>query len=222
MRLATVFKSTRPMRIAGKSGLNLDDRDALKELIDDVQSGATEFSTILVYDVSRWGGFQDADESAYYEYICKRAGISVRYCAEQFENDGSPVSTIVRGLNAPWPASIVASCQSKSLPDNATDRTRLSSGWSRGVWAAAAVDRSEQALPKSELVRGEHKSIQTDRIVLIPGPSEELETIRFIYNAFVEAERTELEIADVLNRRGFVTDLGRPMDQGHGSSNSDQ
>src|SRR5688572_32026908 len=82
----------------GKSGLRLDGRDALKRLIDDVQSGATDFTTILVYDVSRWGRFQDADESAYYEYICKRAGISVQYCAEQFENDGSPVSTIVKGV----------------------------------------------------------------------------------------------------------------------------
>ena len=53
---------------------------------------------MIVYDVSRWGRFQDADESAYYEYICRRAGISVIYCAEQFENDGSPVSTIVKGV----------------------------------------------------------------------------------------------------------------------------
>ena len=82
----------------GKSGLRLDGRDALKQLIDDVQSGRADFTTILVYDVSRWGRFQDADESAYYEYICKRAGISVQYCAEQFENDGSPVSTIVKGV----------------------------------------------------------------------------------------------------------------------------
>ena len=57
-----------------------------------------DFSAILVYDVSRWGRFQDADESAYYEYICKRAGITVHYCAEQFENDGSPAPTIVKGV----------------------------------------------------------------------------------------------------------------------------
>src|SRR5215204_5227484 len=82
----------------GKSGLSLDGRDALKGLIDDVQNGSADFTTILVYDVSRWGRFQDADESAYYEYICKRAGISVQYCAEQFDNDGSPVSTIVKGV----------------------------------------------------------------------------------------------------------------------------
>lgn len=29
---------------------------------------------------------------------CRRAGIQVAYCAEQFENDGSPVSTIVKGV----------------------------------------------------------------------------------------------------------------------------
>ena len=82
----------------GKSGLRLDGRDALKQLIADVQNGRADFATILVYDVSRWGRFQDADESAYYEYICSRAGIAVQYCAEQFENDGSPVSTIVKGV----------------------------------------------------------------------------------------------------------------------------
>src|ERR1700723_2961202 len=83
---------------AGKSALRIDGRDALKELIHDVESGQADFSPILVYDVSRWGRFQDADESAYYEYICRRANIEVHYCAEQFENDGSPVSTIVKGV----------------------------------------------------------------------------------------------------------------------------
>jgi DNA invertase Pin-like site-specific DNA recombinase len=82
----------------GKSGLRIDGRDALKRIISDVQNGRADFETILVYDISRWGRFQDADESAYYEYICKRAGIIVQYCAEQFENDGSPVSTIVKGV----------------------------------------------------------------------------------------------------------------------------
>src|SRR3546814_14956179 len=71
----------------GRSGLRLDGRDALKQLIEYVQSGTADFTVILVYDVSRWGRFQDADESAYYEYICNRAGIAVSYCDEQFENE---------------------------------------------------------------------------------------------------------------------------------------
>src|ERR1700761_3316585 len=57
----------------GKSGLRLSSRLALLELLREVQSGKAEFEVILVYDVSRWGRFQDADESAYYEYVCKRA-----------------------------------------------------------------------------------------------------------------------------------------------------
>ena len=52
---------------AGKSGLRIDGRDALKQLIQDVETSTADFSAILVYDVSRWGRFQDADESAYYE-----------------------------------------------------------------------------------------------------------------------------------------------------------
>jgi len=59
----------------GKSGLRIDGRKALQQLIKDVETGKADFQIILVYDVSRWGRFQDADESAYYEYICRRAGI---------------------------------------------------------------------------------------------------------------------------------------------------
>jgi len=82
----------------GKSGLNIQGRGSLAQMIKDVASGEISFSCILVYDVSRWGRFQDADESAYYEYICRQAGVAVHYCAEQFDNDGSPISTIVKSI----------------------------------------------------------------------------------------------------------------------------
>lgn len=82
----------------GKSGLNIQGRDSLAQMIRDVQAGEAEYTCILVYDISRWGRFQDADESAYYEYVCRQAGVSVHYCAEQFENDGSPASTIIKSV----------------------------------------------------------------------------------------------------------------------------
>ena len=65
----------------GKSGLNIEGRDSLAQMIRDVEEGKADYSTILVYDVSRWGRFQDADESAHYEFVCRRAGVSVHYCA---------------------------------------------------------------------------------------------------------------------------------------------
>ena len=125
----------------GKSGLSLDGRDALKQLIDDVQTKKADFTTILVYDVSRWGRFQDADESAYYEYICKRAGISVQYCAEQFENDGSPVSTIVKGVKRAMAGEYSRELSVKVFTGQMpTDRAWLPPGWPTGIRIAPQPD----------------------------------------------------------------------------------
>src|ERR1051326_165392 len=83
---------------AGKSGRRICNRPGLKQLLDDVECGSAGYSAILVYDVSRWGRFQDVDESAYYEYRCRRADIAVAYCAEPFSNDGSPLTAVLKGL----------------------------------------------------------------------------------------------------------------------------
>ena len=82
----------------GKSGLSIFGRTGLQKLLSDVDSGQADFNLILVYDISRWGRFLDPGEGAYYEDICKRAGIEVTYCAEQFENNSTSVSTIVKAI----------------------------------------------------------------------------------------------------------------------------
>src|ERR1700752_2799358 len=88
----------RTYRDEGESGLKLKNRAGLIQLLDDVQSGHADFHHILVYDVSRWGRFQDTDESAHYEYLCRRAGLKVAYCAEQFDNDGTMMSSIMKNI----------------------------------------------------------------------------------------------------------------------------
>src|SRR6478735_11181854 len=80
------FTIVRTYMDEGRSGLRIKGRAGLIELIDDVQSGRADFDHVLVYDVSRWGRFQDVDESAYYEFLCKRNGVQVEYCAELFTN----------------------------------------------------------------------------------------------------------------------------------------
>ena len=50
----------------GKSGLNVAGRESLQRLLSDVQESRADFDVILVYDFSRCGRFQDADDSAYY------------------------------------------------------------------------------------------------------------------------------------------------------------
>jgi DNA invertase Pin-like site-specific DNA recombinase len=198
----------------GKSGLRLDGRDALKRLIRDVESGEAEFDTILVYDVSRWGRFQDADESAYYEYICRRAGISVQYCAEQFENDGSPVSTIVKGVKRAMAGEYSRELSAKVFSGQSH---LIELGFRQGGPPGYGLRRKlvdQNGADKGVLARGEHKSIQTDRVILVPGPPEEVENVSWMYRTFVEEGMLEAEIAARLNARGVVTDLDRPWTRG--------
>lgn len=84
---------------AAKSGLRLKNRNGLKQLLKDVVEVRKDFRAVLVYDVSRWGRFQDSDEAAHYEFICKSAGVPVHYCAEVFNNEGGgPLALILKAL----------------------------------------------------------------------------------------------------------------------------
>lgn len=193
----------------GKSGLSLDGRDALKRLIDDVQNGRADFETILVYDVSRWGRFQDADEGAYYEQVCKRAGITVQYCAEQFENDGGLASVVVKNLKRAMAGEYSRELSVKVF---AGQCRLIELGYRQGGPPGYGLRRQlidQTGAAKSTLTRGDQKSLQTDRVILVPGPAEEIETVRCMYEAFVEEQKSELEIASMLNARGIPTDLGR-------------
>lgn len=194
----------------GKSGLRIDGRQALQRLIKDVEEGAVDFQIILVYDVSRWGRFQDADESAYYEYICRRAGIQVAYCAEQFENDGSPVSTIVKGVKRAMAGEYSRELSAKVF---AGQCRLIELGYRQGGPAGYGLRRvliDQQGSIKCELIRGEHKSLQTDRVILTPGPDDEIRIVNQIYRWFIDEGLIEIEIAGRLNGMKVPTDLGRP------------
>lgn len=193
----------------GKSGLRIIGRLALQRLIKDVESGQANFSMVLVYDVSRWGRFQDADESAYYEYICKRAGIQVNYCAEQFENDGSPVSTIVKGVKRAMAGEYSRELSAKVF---AGQCRLIEKGFRQGGPAGFGLRRllvDQDGKPKAELSRGEHKSLQTDRVVLVPGPEPEVFLVRQIYSWFVNDGLSEASIAARLNASGQRGENGR-------------
>ncbi len=193
----------------GKSGLNIGGRESLQRLIGDIENSRADFEALLVYDVSRWGRFQDADESAFYEYQCRRAGVRVIYCAEQFENDGTPVATIVKSVKRAMAGEYSRELSSKVF---AGQCRLIELGYRQGGPAGIGLRRllvDERGESKGVLSRGEHKSLQTDRVILIPGPPEERDLVRRIYRLFVITGMTEAAIALLLNSEGVLTDLGR-------------
>jgi DNA invertase Pin-like site-specific DNA recombinase len=198
----------------GKSGLRLDGRDALKQLLKDVEERRSTYSVILVYDVSRWGRFQDPDEAAAIELTCKKAGIAVHYCAEQFENDGSIGSSIIKTVKRAMAGEYSRELSVKVF---AGQSHLIQLGFRQGGPAGFGLRRQlvdQAGARKALLDQGEHKSIATDRIVLVPGPEQEISTVREVYRLFLEENRSEREIAVILNSRGILTDLLRPWTRG--------
>lgn len=193
----------------GISGLRIANRPGLINLLNDVQSGTADFANVLVRDVSRWGRFQDTDESAYYEFICKLAGVKVLYCAEVFENDGSPMSGLWKNMKRLMAA------------EGSRDQSaKVSAGQSRvaglGYWVGGApsfglrrelVDSSGKS--KGFLDSGQRKAIQTDRVLLRAGLPGEIAIVRWIFESFVGGKE-ETAIARELNARGITNPRGGP------------
>jgi DNA invertase Pin-like site-specific DNA recombinase len=198
----------------GKSGLNLEGRVSLQQLITDVTEHRADFDVVLVYDISRWGRFQDADQSAYYEYICRNAGVKVQYCAEQFDNDGSIGSTIIKTVKRAMAGEYSRELSTKVF---AGQCRLIGYGFRQGGAAGFGLRRvlvDETRQRKTELSRGEQKSIQTDRVVLELGPEAEVETVRRMYRMFTLQGLPERVIAAQLNSEGSRTDLGREWTRG--------
>src|ERR1700688_2666628 len=197
----------------GKSGLTFDGRGGLNQLIKDVLNGEVDFKAILVLDVSRWGRFQDPDESAYYEYSCKRAGIAVHYCAEPFENEGSPLGAIAKWLKRSMAGEYSRDLSAKTFAGQAR---MVKLGFRLGGNPGYACRRlvvDQNGNPKFLLEPGEQKGIRTDRIVLVPGPAREVETVRWIFATFARKRKTEFQIASTLNQQGLLNDYGRPWNR---------
>lgn len=196
------FEVVRTYSDSAKSGLVLRHRTGLQQLLQDVVGGTSAYRAILVYDVSRWGRFQDTDESAHYEFLCKSAGVPVHYCAETFANDGTLASLIMKALKR-----TMAGEYSRELGVKVfAGQKRLTLlGFKQGGVPGFGLRRmlvSPAGVPKQELALGDRKSIAADRVILVPGPAHEVQTVREIYRMLISEKRSPCAIARKLNRNG--------------------
>jgi hypothetical protein len=73
-------------------------------------------------------------------------------------------------------------------------------GYKQGGTAGYGLRRmliDEHGNRKGILEMGQQKSIQTDRVILVPGPAEEVDNVRWMYEAFLRDGNTEREIARI-------------------------
>jgi DNA invertase Pin-like site-specific DNA recombinase len=168
----------------GISGLHIRKRFGLQKLLSDVVRGDAKFDTVLVYDISRWGRFQDPDQSAHYEYLCRMSGVDVVYCAELFQGDYSPMAAVYKSIRRVEAADFSrdlsvrifkAACHLASRGHSLGGRPKYGL---RHVLVGDDGKPIKKLVPRSTRLTGCHA-------VLAPGPPKEVRVVQLIFRRYV-------------------------------------
>jgi DNA invertase Pin-like site-specific DNA recombinase len=162
---------------------------------------APHFDYVIVYDVSRWGRFEDPDEAGHYEYQCKLAGKKVIYARRglpaEDQEDMSQVQTSFERMMAfqyskKLSADVIRGCINIS-----------SQGYSVGGIAPFGMARmllsADGRQPIRIMKNGEHKSVANERIVFAPKGDDSTRTVEKIFDLFLSKKLYLSEIATRLN-----------------------
>jgi DNA invertase Pin-like site-specific DNA recombinase len=192
----------------GESGLTLRERPGLQALLADVIKPTRVFERVLVLDVSRWGRFQNLDQSGYYEFICFEAGAPVIYCAEPFENDGTPVMALLKQIKRLQAAEFSRELSGKVLHAQLLQAKvgHKLGGPRRYGFDRVLVDQHDRPIQKLE--RGQQKALNDQRVIYAIGPDAEVKVIRDIFTWYTRDRMSIMQIAKRL------ADLGTPTADG--------
>jgi DNA invertase Pin-like site-specific DNA recombinase len=196
----------------GISGLRLENRPAFTSLITTVIGNRADFAKVLVYDVSRWGRFQDIDESALYEILCRRHGVDIIYCNETFGTDHTLYSSLGKMVKRASAADYSRDFSIRAF----RGQCHLSSlGFTMGGVAPYGL---RKVLVKADGKRiygpiSPDRKIQIGcRVSLVPGPAKEVKVVREIFRRYVELDETGPQIAKFLNASGSRAPKGGEWD----------
>jgi DNA invertase Pin-like site-specific DNA recombinase len=195
-----------------RSGLDLAHRPGLRALLHDVVSEQADYSVVLVFDVSRWGRFQNTDEGACYEFLCKRAGLQVHYCADLFLNDGSANSAILKALRRAMAGEYIRELSERV---SRAQKKIARSGFKLGGTAGFGLRRvlvDEKGRVRRVLADGVRKSLMNDRVTYSLGPAEEVAAVRDMFRWFVEGGWSIRRIVEHLYSTGKTRPNGGRWD----------
>jgi DNA invertase Pin-like site-specific DNA recombinase len=194
----------------GKSGLSLEGRPAMQELLKIAGGKGCPFKLILVLDVSRWGRFQDPDEAGYHEFHCRRNGVKVLYVTHPTEIDSSPFSGLLkhyrRAAAADYSRDLGIKCRAGIVHV-------VKLGYAAGCLPCLGYRRravSSAGVSKGLLLPHERKPLLTDRVRWELGPPEEVAVVQKMFRDFI-AGASICAITRGLVGKGVMGHNGKPM-----------
>lgn len=218
------------------SGSTAEERAAFMEMINASQQDGCPFRYILVYDVKRFGRL-DTDEAGHYRHLLKQHGVRVIYISDGFT--GAETDELLLPVKQ-W-----LSRQELRDLSKVTIRGQLSrvqAGWWGGGLPPYGYDRAYYApdghflltvrhMPdgSKDILDAERRVMRTlakgealemgsaDRSKLIPSDPERIQTIRDIFNWYVEEGLGFISIANRLNTQRAPTARGGSWSRYHGN-----
>ena len=197
----------------GISGMTAEDRDQFLALIEDVENRRNEFDIVLYLEDSRWGRFLKSRDAEFYRMLVERKDVFCHSCDKPLtlmNTLADRIMTLLRDESAS------DYCRQLSQKVFIGQCNLITKGYRQGGTAGFGLRRlllDETGNPKQELARGQRKSLQTERVILTPGPWHEQEKIPWIYDQYISG-CSEREIAEQLNAESWKNDFGRPWTRG--------
>ncbi len=209
---ANGMQIVRTYQDGGKSGVRAENRLAWLQIFEDIETGRAGFKALLVYDISRFGRFQNPDEAAYYEFRCLQRGVPVHYVAENFGAGDSPLNAILKACKR---AAAADYSRELSVKVRAGQVALLKAGFAAGMKAQCLGFRRQLMSASGELKGllgvGQRKAIQSDRVRVVLGPAVEVDLVRYIFQLYAEGDAPPEKLAVRLNAEGHNKVLGKPF-----------
>lgn len=129
--------------------------------------------------------------------------------AEPFENDNTPMTAVIKSIKRAMAAEYSRELGVRVFQAQCNLARRgfdLGGGAPYGL-KHLIVDKFGEHV--AEVLRGTHKAISTDRVILAPGPRSEVKVVRVIFDRFVNHLESTVQVARYLNDQGIRTRSGR-------------
>jgi len=199
----------------GKSGLSAD-RAGFQKLLSNwvLNDEAPAFEYILVYDVSRWGRFQNPDEAAMYQYQCTKRGKKIIFVDKGMPREGQDLGAhLLTAVERYMAADYSRQLSNKVFYGSAKVSEQ---GYSAGGTACYGMSRlllDVNKQPIRILKLGEHKQISNERVTFVPSDDETTQTVKEIFELCVTHSYDPREIATILNDRKIPSAKGSEWDR---------
>lgn len=195
----------------GETGLT-SDREGFESLFNNFISNpdAPKFDYVLVYDVTRWGRWQNLNAPAHYEFLFEEKGKKVVYVSRGFPKEGQQLISHLQTSIERYMAAEYSRQLSEKVFYGCVKVSEQ--GYSAGGLPAYGMSRlllDANKKPLKKLKKGEWKSISNERVTFTPAEDETTEAVKKMFDLLVERWGSPKSIAETLNLEGIPTAMGR-------------